>query len=391
VATPKRMNREERIQQILALKPEIRREQILEKLELAKEKTGNLIAEGTLLRMIAAELGVETQQESLEHAHKQSISHLVPGLNDVTVTGRVIAVYPVKTFEGKKPGKFASVTAVDKDGVLRVVLWNEKADVVESGALKVGQVARFSHGYTKEDRTGTVELHLSNKSKTELNSANATAEEYPLSIGKFASKINEVKSANKTVNLKGAVKQVFSSSTFARQDGTEGTVMRFMLADETGELQIVLWNEKALELEQTLKKDTQVQLISGKVKTSSNGSIEVHVDASTFIDVEAAPKHFTKISCLNENLNDVSVEGEVASVPVCREVKTSKGETVKIGVFELKDDTGDVRVSAWRNHAETVANLLMGRKVVLENVYAQKGFDGKLELSTRTATVITVI
>jgi ssDNA-binding replication factor A large subunit len=384
------MTPEETIQQILTRKPEIKREQVLEKLHAAREKTGSLIADDTLLRMIAAEFGVEIPREPAEHAHKLSIAHLVPGLNDVTVTGRVVAVYPVKTFEGKKPGKFASVTAVDRDGVMRVVLWNEKADAVESGALKAGQVARFSHGYTKEDRNGTVELHLSSKSEIEINSPNALDAEYPSSIGKFAAKIKEITSASNSVNLNGTVKQVFSSSTFIRQDGTEGTVMRFVLADETGELPIVVWNEKAAELEHTLQKDAQVQLINGRVKTSSNGSIEVHVDASTFVEVKVARKEFAKISGLSESLGSVNVEGEVASVPVSREVKTSKGETVKLVSFDLQDDSGVVRFSAWRNHAEIVGGLLMGRKIVLENVYVKKGFDGKLELSTRTATVITV-
>jgi len=384
------MTPEETIQLILTRKPEIKREQVLDKLHAAREKTGSLIADDTLLRMIAAEFGVEIPREVTEPARKLSIAHLVPGLNDVTVTGRVVAVYPVKTFEGKKPGKFASITAVDQDGVMRVVLWNEKADVVESGALKAGQVARFSHGYTKEDRNGTVELHLSSKSEVEVNSENVFDEDYPLSIGKFAQKIGEITSASKSVNLKGTVRQVFCSSTFTRQDGTEGAVMRFVLADETGELPIVVWNEKALELEKALQKGTKMQLINARVKTSSNGGIEVHVDASTFVEVKAVAKEFTKISALNENLGSVNVEGEVASVPVSREVKTSKGETVKLASFDLQDDSGVVRVSAWRNHTEIVDSLLMGRKIALENVYVKKGFDGNLELSTRTVTVITV-
>jgi hypothetical protein len=61
-----------------------------------------------------------------------------------------------------------------------------------------------------------------------------------------------------------------------------------------------------------------------------------------------------------------------------------------LAAFDLKDETGVVRVSAWRNHAETVGSLLLGRKIRLENVYAKKGYDGGLELSTRTATIIAV-
>ena len=74
-----------------------------------------------------------------------------------------------------------------------------------------------------------------------------------------------------------------------------------------------------------------------------------------------------------------------------KEVTTSKGETVKLAVFDLKDDDGVVRVSAWREHAEAFKDLKIGDKVVLENVYVKKGFGGKLELTTRTATVASVV
>jgi replication factor A1 len=76
---------------------------------------------------------------------------------------------------------------------------------------------------------------------------------------------------------------------------------------------------------------------------------------------------------------------------VSREVTTSKGETVKLAVFELKDDTGTVRVSAWRKHAEAVNNLKVGDRVRVANAYVRKGFGDKAELSTRNTTEITVL
>ena len=51
---------------------------------------------------------------------------MVAGLNNVTVTGRIVAVYPVKTLKAKIR-QLASLTIADNDGTIRVVLWNEKA------------------------------------------------------------------------------------------------------------------------------------------------------------------------------------------------------------------------------------------------------------------------
>ena len=97
----------------------------------------------------------------------------------------------------------------------------------------------------------------------------------------------------------------------------------------------------------------------------------------------------TKIASLTEN-QSVNVEGVVLTVPECKEVTTAKGETVKLTVFELKDESGTVKVSAWRQHAEALNGLKIGDKVLLENAYVKKGFGDKMELSTRSATVASV-
>jgi replication factor A1 len=286
------MTAEEIIQQILSKHPEVSRDQILENLETEKNKTGGLIADETLLRLIAARHGVEIVQRRVYR--KLSISHLVPGLNDVTVTGRVVAVYPPRTFKGERSGKFASLIIADKDATLRVVLWNDRVNLIESDELKAGQVIRFSHGYTREDRKGKAELHLGSKSQIEIEPQSIKTDEYP-SIDKFATKINKITKAHKNIHLTGTVKEVFPASTFTRSDMSTGTVMRLTLADETGEIPVVIWNEKIEELEKTLKVNANLQLVNAKVKATSSGDFEIHVGSSTYVNVSAAVQRQNRI------------------------------------------------------------------------------------------------
>ncbi len=103
------------------------------------------------------------------------------------------------------------------------------------------------------------------------------------------------------------------------------------------------------------------------------------------------PKRIVKVAALGEEFGDVCVEGAVASLPVTKEVKTGKGELVKLTSFDLKDDSGSVRVTAWREHAETAKNLFMGERILLESVYPKMGYSGKIELSTRAASIITKV
>ncbi len=276
------MTNKELIQQILSKLSEVSREQILESLAAEKEKTGGLIADETLLRLIAARHGIKTVKR--KSIRGLCINDLLAGLNNVTVTGRVLVVYPTRTFEGKKSGKVANLLIADKNCMLRVVLWNENTDLVESGELKSGQIVRFAHGYTREDHEGKVELHLGKKSQIEVNPQNVNTKDYPF-LGKFATKINKVTAADCNVHLAGTVKEVFPPSTFTRSDTSPGRVMRLKLADETGEIPVVVWNEKAEELEKTVKVNSVLQLVNARVKENGSGKLEVHVNSYTYVEV----------------------------------------------------------------------------------------------------------
>ncbi len=376
------------IQEIQRQNPLISQEQILERLQTERARTGGLLGDETLLRLIAAKYGVQVQQNTIHSSGTLSSSRLFAGLYDVTVAGRLIAVFPVKTFQGaEKSGKFATLMLADTEGLLRVVLWNEKAELVEKGELKAGQVIRLLHGYTREDRYGKTELHLGSKSQIEHEPENKT-DQYP-PIEKFTAKINTLNAASGSINLSGAVKEVLSESTFIKSDSSVGTVTRLILADDSGEATVVFWNEKAAELEKTLKANVRLLLVNARVKEGQNGGVEVHVDSNTFTDIQPATLHTTKIACLAEN-QIVDVEGTVSEVRESKEVTTSKGETIKLAAFDLKDESGTVRVSAWREQAEALKDIKIGDKMHLENVFVKRGFGGKLELSTRSATVASI-
>jgi len=385
------MSTEKIIEQILSRRPEISREEILEKLEMEKRKTGGLISDKTLLRMIAAEFNVEFSHDKAL-TPRLSIRDLIPSLNDVTLVGRVVAVFSPKAFKGRKSGKVASLLVVDKSGILRVVLWNDKTSLMQSGEIKVGQVIRFSHGYTREDRSGKVELHVGEKSEIETNLQGVEAKDYP-TIGKFAVKIGDVTQVykNKRVSIEGSVKKLFSSSTFQRRDSSSGKVMRFVLADETGEIPVVVWNEKANELEKVIRKGVKLQVVNAKVKKAMSKGLEIHVDAETYVETLAPEEEFLKIADLREGLNHVNVEGEVATKPILRDVKTSRGELVALATFELKDETGKIWVSAWRMHANSAKDLRIGDNVMVKNGYVRSGFGDQLEVSTKTTTSIVLL
>jgi replication factor A1 len=381
------MSFDEMVERILSSCPGVSRESVLERLEAERSRAGGLISDDALLRMIAAGFGCEILGGETA-VHVLLVRDLILGLNNISVVGRVVAVFSPRAFNGNRKGRFASLLIADESGVLRVVLWNDKAGLAESGGVKVGEIVRFRHGYTREDFGGKVEVHIGEKCIVEVNPVDVNSKDYP-SIGKFTTKIDELSSVRKSnkVNLTGTVKRLGSVSEFERSDSSVGKVMRFVLSDGSGEVAVVVWNEKVDEIEGLVKVGAGLQVVNGKVKKAGGGGLEVHVDSATYVGVQVLSE-FSPLASLKEGLGQVNVVGEVATRPMVREVKTSKQEILKLATFELKDETGRMWVSAWRNHADSVKDLNVGDRLVIKNAYVKKGFGDQLELSTRNATSI---
>ena len=169
---------------------------------------------------------------------------------------------------------------------MRVMLWNERADIVEKGELKAGQAVRLLHGYTREDRYGKTELHLGTKSLIELQ-PEAKSGDYP-PIEKFTAKISGLNSSSGNVHIVGTVKAVYGKNVFPKSDGTDGVVMRLALRDDSGEAVVVVWNEKVEEIEKALRESPRLLLVNARVKETQNGAVEVHVDSNTAITAQAS-------------------------------------------------------------------------------------------------------
>jgi replication factor A1 len=377
------MANEEIVVAILAKHPELSEQQIQEMLICERGCSGGLIGDETLLRLIASKHGVELSKQ-VELDRILPSGRLFSGLNDVSVEGILAAVFPARTFGGEKSGKVANLMIVDKDGFLRVVLWNDKAEIVEKGQLQVGQKVRLLHGYTKEDQHGKIELHLGMKGRIENSSREESQDSYS-DIEKFVSKIGEITNTFNNVHIAGRVKEVLGSKTFTKGDNTEGKVLRFTLIDDTAETTVVVWNGKVDVLEKHLKPNVCLYLINGKVKEKESGGFEVHVDASSFVQVYPIVLQMSRVADLREG-DIVNVEGNVSSVDPVKEVTTGRGEQIKLFTFELRDETGSVRVSVWRNQVEQLSDLKLGDSVTVENGFVKKGYGDKLELTTRSGT-----
>lgn len=232
-------------------------------------------------RLIAAELGVEVNYESLYM--QMQIKKLTLGLNDITTTGRVLVISKPRTFTRQNGnGQVARLKIVDKTEKIDVVLWDERTELIKK--IQLGDIVRIRHAYVRRSKNGELEIHIGEKGKIQVQPPDINGIDYP-TIEKFLTKIEHITALNKRTNVKGIIQRMSPISTFQRENGTQGKVARVILKDKTADISVVFWNETAEEIHK-IREGDEVLLMNPKVKENQHeGKLELHLDGFSNIKI----------------------------------------------------------------------------------------------------------
>lgn len=126
-----------------------------------RAKLSGLISKEGAAQVIAAELGVNFDNEVLK------IDELLPGMRNVSVVGKVLNISPVRTFTTKKgeESKVVNFWLADSTSNIRVVLWDTNLiSMIEEGKVAVGSVIEISNASMRDS-----ELHLGSFSEMKIS------------------------------------------------------------------------------------------------------------------------------------------------------------------------------------------------------------------------------
>jgi replication factor A1 len=166
----------------------------------------------------------------------KTIDALSLGLSDVTVQGRVLDTESVRTFDRDdgSEGKVANLVLGDETGRVRVTMWDGMADSVDE--VHAGESVEVVDGYTRE-RDGDLELHVGERGAIEALDETVAYEPESTPIADLE--------IDTTVDIAGVVRSADPKRTFDRDDGSEGQVRNVRVQDETDDIRVALWGDKA--------------------------------------------------------------------------------------------------------------------------------------------------
>ncbi|UVE51647.1 single-stranded DNA binding protein [Haloferax larsenii] len=164
------------------------------------------------------------------------VEDLALGLSDVNLKGKILDVGTVRTFDRDdgSEGRVSNLSVGDATGRVRVTMWDERADLVEE--LDAGQSVEVVDGYVRE-RDGSLELHVGSRGAVEVIDEDIEYVPETTDIGALE--------LGQTVDIAGGVIESDSKRTFDRDDGSEGQVRNIRVRDDTGDIRVALWGEKA--------------------------------------------------------------------------------------------------------------------------------------------------
>jgi len=152
----------EKVLEKIARASGLSKEEIKEKVKAKRAKLSELISYEGAAQIVAAELGINFENEKLK------INELLPGMRKVNVVGKIIDLFPVRTFKSKKgeESKVVNFVLADDTSNIKIVLWDTNhISLIEGGRIKKGSSIELGNASMRGN-----ELHLGSFSELKISS-----------------------------------------------------------------------------------------------------------------------------------------------------------------------------------------------------------------------------
>lgn len=174
-------------------------------------------------------------------------------------------------------------------------------------------------------------------------------------------KISELETGLHDISITGRVIRVSNAKTFTTKKGKEGKVANLMIADNSGEIRVVLWTDSIKHLKKISEGDI-VKINNVEIKDGYRAQ-EAHMQNRSTI--KKLNENDDKYPTYDEKITPVSdIKGEMQVNIVARVVRISRvrtynsnGREGKFITLDLKDKTGPISFTLWNRDVEIIDEI----------------------------------
>lgn len=284
---PLSLNFAEMVNIILKQKPDLNAESIRDMIDEKKRKVGaGYLTDQGALFLVAADLGI-----SFDNIPKtqSGIKDLYIGAKDVSVTGRILNIYPIHKFNRKETNEQSTTRTVvifDKESKVKVKLWDKQTSLPDEMGLQAGDVIKVVKGYVRAGLDGKAIVNLGSYGSLEVvpddNSISAIDS---LTVG-----IDQINETQDSAVISGVVNSNPRITDFVNQRGEPSKSLQLQVSNESNSktLRAVIWNVDESRIPKVFNTGTKVRLIGVRVKQGNpqygGGDFEIHGDEGTVLE-----------------------------------------------------------------------------------------------------------
>ncbi len=330
----------------------------------------------------------ESEEEIDVVSSSQKIKDIKDGMGDINLTGKVLEVSEVRTFQRKdgNSGMVGNLLIGDETGTLRVTLWDEKTEFLNQ--IEHGDTVELVNAYARENAfTQKVELQIGNRSIIRKSEKKVEYEEEFTPIA-------DIKADMNNINVSGRVLDISEIRTFEKKDGSVGRVGNVLLGDSTGKIRLTIWDEKTDFLEEIDFDETVEVLNAYSRENTFSQQVELSLGARGIIQrsektVDYREK-FTDIADIIPGEN-YSVQGKVSEIGELREFEKEDGTGNVVANLQIKDETGSIRLTLWGEQAYVIEDLDIDSEIQIIDAYARYGLNEEIELSVGNRSRVIIL
>ncbi|MHA2429392.1 MAG: hypothetical protein ACXACC_00025 [Promethearchaeota archaeon] len=257
----------------------------------AKEYGGFMSKQGILfiiakeygMNIYSPEIETELYQEGEEDINYDEftlpISNLKEGMENIVLLGKILKCFSPKEFLRKDNtiGAVSSCIIGDNSGEIKVIMWDEKATVMNNDSFKEGELVRVLGDYTKINRDRNLEVHLGKKGKMILapEDINSKVKKKLEKITYKKKEFNNHFSINSLINkysfiqkLKGQV-HIKEFKEISKKDGEKMFLLKIILTDDSGSVCVNIWGMNAIETLKLIEEGDHILVKNLSVKFNS--------------------------------------------------------------------------------------------------------------------------
>jgi len=320
----------------------------------------------------------ESEEEIDVAANNQKIKDIKDGMGDLNLTGKVLEISEIRTFQRKDGtnGKVGNLLLGDSTGTVRVTLWDDRTEFMNQ--VEYGDTVELVSAYARENAfTQKVELQVGNRSIIKKSEKKVEYEEEFIPV-------EDIKADMNNINVSGRVLDIGEIRTFEKKDGSAGRVGNLLLGDSTGKIRLTLWDEKTSFLDEIDFDETIEVLHAYSRENAFNQQVELNMGSRGIIqksekEIEYREK-FTDIADIIPGEN-YSVQGKVSEIGELREFEREDGTENVVANLQIKDETGSIRLTLWGEQAYVIEDLDIDSEIQVINAYSKYGLNEEIELS----------